>query len=59
MISKRGENSQVYVPELLRMRKERREQENKVGNQRSWMLGSAMPYGLPGQKPSGVEQIVS
>lgn len=33
----------MYVPELLRIRKERRG-ENKVGNQRSWMLGSAKSH---------------
>lgn len=37
---RRGKFSQVmYVPELFRMRKERREWENKVGSRRFWCLG--------------------
>ena len=46
---KRGRNSQVYVPELFRMRKEQGEWENKEGNWRSQMLGSAVSCGLTGE----------
>lgn len=59
MTDKKGENSLVYVPILFGMREERREQENKAENWRFLMPGPAMPYGLPGQKPSGVEQIAT
>lgn len=40
------------------MRRERAA-EQEVGEQRARARGSAVPYGLTGQKPSGARQIVS